>query len=42
MNNGLTAEEAGEILTQIAFYAGWPSVFTALPVVKQVIDTRLD
>jgi len=42
MNNGLTPEEAGEVLTQLAFYAGWPSVFTALPVVKQVIDTRLE
>jgi 4-carboxymuconolactone decarboxylase len=42
MNNGLTAEEAGEVLTQLAFYVGWPSVFTALPVVKQVIDTRLE
>lgn len=40
MNNGLTAEEAGEALTQLAFYAGWPSVFSALPVVKDVIDKR--
>lgn len=40
MNNGLTAEEAGEALTQLAFYAGWPNVFSALPVVKDVIDKR--
>lgn len=40
MNNGLTAEEAGEALTQLAFYAGWPSVFSALPVVKDVVDKR--
>lgn len=40
MNNGLTAEEAGEALTQLAFYAGWPGVFSALPVVKDVIDKR--
>ena len=39
---GGAPEEAGEVLTQLAFYAGWPSVFTALPVVKQVIDTRLE
>ncbi len=42
MNNGLTSEEAGEVLTQLAFYAGWPSVFSALPVVKEVIEKRLD
>jgi len=42
MNNGLTPEEAGEALTQLAFYAGWPRVFSALPVVKDVIDHRLE
>jgi 4-carboxymuconolactone decarboxylase len=40
MSNGLTAEEAGEALTQLAFYAGWPRVFSALPVVKDVIEKR--
>jgi 4-carboxymuconolactone decarboxylase len=40
MNNGLGAEETGEALTQLAFYAGWPRVFSALPVVKDVIDKR--
>jgi 4-carboxymuconolactone decarboxylase len=42
MNNGLTAEEAGETLTQLAFYSGWPNVFTAMPIVKDVIAKRLD
>lgn len=42
MNNGLTPAEAGEVLTQLAFYAGWPNVFSALPVVKEVMDKRLD
>jgi 4-carboxymuconolactone decarboxylase len=40
MNNGLSADEAGEVLTQLAFYAGWPRVFSALPVVKDVVDKR--
>ncbi len=40
MDNGLTAEQAGETLTQLAFYAGWPSAFSALPVVKDVIEKR--
>lgn len=42
MNNGLTAEEAGETLTQLAFTSGWPSVFTAMPIVKDVIAKRLE
>jgi 4-carboxymuconolactone decarboxylase len=42
MNNGLTPEEAGEMLTQLAFYVGWPNVFTALPIVKEVTEKRLD
>jgi 4-carboxymuconolactone decarboxylase len=40
MDNGLTQDEASEALTQLAFYAGWPNVFTALPVVKDVFAAR--
>ena len=40
MDNGLTRAQASEMLTQLAFYAGWPSVFTALPVVKDVLEKR--
>ncbi|WGS22730.1 MULTISPECIES: carboxymuconolactone decarboxylase family protein [unclassified Bradyrhizobium] len=40
MDNGLTKAEAGELLTQLAFYAGWPNAFSALPVVKDVIAQR--
>lgn len=40
MDNGLTREQASEALTQLAFYAGWPNVFSALPVVKDVFATR--
>jgi 4-carboxymuconolactone decarboxylase len=40
MDNGLTADQAGEALTQLAFYAGWPNAFSALPVVKEVIEKR--
>src|ERR1700752_3891407 len=31
MDNGLTRDEASEAMTQLAFYAGWPNVFSALP-----------
>ncbi len=40
MDNGLTKEQAGEALTQLAFYAGWPNAFSALPVFKDVFERR--
>lgn len=40
MDNGLTKEQASEVLTHIAFYAGWPCAFSALPVVKDVFEKR--
>ncbi|KLK91272.1 4-carboxymuconolactone decarboxylase [Microvirga vignae] len=40
MDNGLTKEQASEILTHLAFYAGWPNVFSALPVAKSVFEGR--
>jgi 4-carboxymuconolactone decarboxylase len=40
LDNGLTASEAGEVVTHLAFYAGWPSAFSAAPVVKDVLASR--
>jgi 4-carboxymuconolactone decarboxylase len=40
MDAGLTKPEASEALTQLAFYAGWPNVFSALPVAKAVFEKR--
>ncbi len=40
MDNGLTQSQASEVLTHVAFYAGWPNVFSALPVVKEVFEKR--
>jgi 4-carboxymuconolactone decarboxylase len=40
MDNGLTQEQASEVLTHLAFYAGWPNVFSALPVAKDVFEKR--
>jgi len=40
MDNGLTQKQAAEMLTQLALYAGWPNVFSALPVVKEVFEKR--
>ena len=40
MDSGLTQEEAGEVITHLAFYAGWPNAFSAVPVAKDVFDQR--
>lgn len=40
MDNGLTKQQTSEVLTHLAFYAGWPNVFSALPVVKGVFEGR--
>jgi 4-carboxymuconolactone decarboxylase len=40
MDNGLTKEQTSEVLTHLAFYAGWPNVFSAMPVAKGVFDAR--
>ncbi|MET4482197.1 carboxymuconolactone decarboxylase family protein [Bradyrhizobium sp. F1.13.3] len=40
MDNGLTREEAGEVLGHLAFYAGWPNAFSAAPVIKDVLEKR--
>jgi 4-carboxymuconolactone decarboxylase len=40
MDNGLTRAQASEVLTHLAFYAGWPNVFSVLPVAKDVFEKR--
>ena len=40
MDNGLTQAQAAEAIAHIAFYVGWPNVFSALPVAKDVFEKR--
>ena len=40
MDSGLTKEEAGEVISHLAFYAGWPHAFSVVPVAKDVFDKR--
>jgi 4-carboxymuconolactone decarboxylase len=40
MDNGLTREEIGEVITHLAFYAGWPNAFSAVTVAKDVLEKR--
>jgi 4-carboxymuconolactone decarboxylase len=41
MDNGLTKAQASEVLTHLAFYAGWPNAMSAVPVVKSVFEARV-
>jgi len=36
----VTKEEVGELITHLAFYAGWPSAMSAAKVVKQVFEEK--
>jgi 4-carboxymuconolactone decarboxylase len=40
MDNGLTQTEASELLSHLAFYAGWPNAFSAVPVFSDVFTKR--
>src|SRR5271169_5845292 len=40
MDNGLTQDQAGEVITHLAFYVGWPNAFSAMPVAKDVFEKR--
>jgi 4-carboxymuconolactone decarboxylase len=41
LDNGLTAEEAGEVVSHLAYYAGWPNAFSAASIVKDVVAKRI-
>lgn len=34
--NGVTKEEIVEIITQLAFYVGWPNAWSAFQIAKKV------
>jgi 4-carboxymuconolactone decarboxylase len=38
LDNGVTKEEIGEIITHMAFYGGWPTAANASLVAKEVFD----
>lgn len=39
VQHGITKEEMDEVLTQLAFYAGWPKIVSASLVVKEVYES---
>ena len=40
MDNGLTQEEAGEAISHLAYYAGWPNAFSAASIAREVFEQR--
>ncbi len=40
MDNGLTQTQAAEVVTHLAFYAGWPRAMSALPTLQSVFKAR--
>jgi len=40
LDNGVTKEEIGEVITHVAFYAGWPTAANAARIIKEVYDER--
>jgi len=40
LDNGLKKEELIEVITHLAFYAGWPNAMTAITVAKEVFSQR--
>jgi 4-carboxymuconolactone decarboxylase len=38
LNNGVTREEIGAVITHLAFYAGWPTAANAVRIAKDVFD----
>ena len=40
LDNGLTKNELSEVITHLAFYAGWPAAMTGALVAKEVFEKR--
>ena len=40
LDNGVTREEIIEVITHLAFYAGWPTAMTAALIAKDVFAGR--
>jgi len=38
MENGISREELIEVITHLAFYAGWPTANTALPIARKAFE----
>jgi 4-carboxymuconolactone decarboxylase len=40
IENGVTRDELVEMITHLAFYAGWPSAMSAMKRAKELLETK--
>jgi 4-carboxymuconolactone decarboxylase len=40
VENGLEKEELIEVITHLAFYAGWPNAMSAISIAKELFSKR--
>lgn len=40
LDNGVTKDEIAEVITHMAFYAGWPTAANAVRIAKEVYEDR--
>ena len=40
LDNGATEDELKEVITHLAFYAGWPKAMSAMTVAKETFQNR--
>lgn len=38
--NGITKEEMAEVLTHVAFYAGWPNAWAVFKIAKEIYESE--
>lgn len=38
LDNGVTRDELIELITHLAFYSGWPTAASALPIARRVFE----
>ena len=40
LKNGVTKEELSEVITHLAFYAGWPAAMSAANIAREVFEAN--
>src|ERR1700734_1576217 len=38
LENGVTRDELIEVITHLAFYSGWPTAASAIPIAQRIFD----
>ena len=40
LQNGVSKDELGELITHLAFYSGWPTAMTAATIAKDIFEKQ--